>query len=242
MSEFPTISGLIRNEPNAVYHLNEALSFTKLKKFMRSPELLHSKDTLSSDALDIGSAVHERILEPERPACYALAPSTYNGSTKEGKEFKKKTEANGQILINKSNSEIVTGCVQALIHSPALSLFQQDYGEAELTWRVGGSFSAQCRTDWFCWNAPKGLEAFGITQGERYVADLKTTANLDDWFAESKWRNPLTSDLFYAGQEKFYGDIISNVLYRAGQSLPQHWLFVVVEKRAPHRVAVIRFA
>lgn len=240
------LPGLMRTENNSEYHSNPALSFTGLKTFIKSPELFDKKqrgelEEEHKDEWDIGSAIHERILEPDRMPEYRLVSKYYNGAKKSGKKFKKKLDALGITLLNAKNSQIVRDCVSSLKDKPLMALLDPAHGEPELSWRIGADgFSVQCRSDWFCWSAPAGLEEFGIQEKARYVVDLKSCRDLDDWFSDSKWKNPLINDLLYAGQEKWYLDIINNVLKSGRRRGVDEWLFVVVEKKEPFRCAVIR--
>jgi hypothetical protein len=239
------IPGMILNEPNAVYHARkDCVSFSDLKKLIHSPELYrkHMDGLLPSehkDAWDVGNAVHTAILEPDKIGEYYFTDGTYKGSTKEGKAIKSECVEKGITLLNASNSSTALRCVKALKESHAIRLFE--HGDPEVVFRVEGSnLKLQCRTDWICHKAPAGLEAFGINEGERYVADLKTTRSVSDWMEEARWKNPLTNDLLYSGQEAYYTPIIDSVLNAAGIGMVDKWVFVVVEKEEPNRVAVIR--
>lgn len=238
------IPGMIIGETNEAYHANnEYNSFSDIKKLIHSPELYkkHIDGLLSNehkDAWDIGNAVHTAILEPSKLGEYCFVDETFNGAKKEGKALKAECEKDGRKLLNAANSKIYEQCVGSILSHNVINLFTE--GEPEVTFRVGSAnLKLQCRTDWICHSAPAGLEEFGIEAGERYVADLKTTRSIDDWLSDKKWKNPLTNDLFYAGQEAFYTPVIDSVLMAADMGRVDKWLFVVVEKQEPFRVAVI---
>lgn len=241
MKEIP---GMTIGESNETYHACDDDSFSDVKIILKSPELYRKhKDGLipveRKDAWDVGTAVHDRILEPHKTSKLRLVGRYYNGAKKSGKKFKKKVDKRGLTLMSVSNSTTVRNCVSAIVKSNAFKLFNE--GDAEVTWRAsnGQGVRMQCRTDWICHDAPAGLEAFGIYAGDRYVADLKTTQNLDDWMSESRWKNPLTGDLLYAGQQEFYTPIIDSILRSAKLGKIDAWVFVVVEKKEPFRVGVI---
>jgi hypothetical protein len=235
------MKGQILNESNEKYHSNRAVSFSDIKKLMHSPELFkkHIDGELPREhkyEWDIGSAVHEAILEPNKRPEYYLTCSDYNGSTKEGKALKAEVEAKGQKLLNASNSETALNCINALLNNPCMALFK--HGEPEVSWRIGGDkLKVQCRSDWICTDAVEDIPEYGIKKGDCYVVDLKTCRSIDDWMSESRWKNPTTNDLFYAGQEQFYTQIIDTVLAQEGKKVDK-WLFVAVEKSEPYRVGV----
>lgn len=235
------MKGKILNESNEAYHSNECISFSNLKLLLESPELFkkHIDGLLPKEEKDewrIGNYVHCKTLEPEKASKYRLTSRYYNGAKKSGKKFKRKVSAAGCELLNAKNSAIAKGCCNALKSRPdVMELF--DHGEGEVTWRLNGDlFGVQCRTDWFCDESPVDIDSFGIKAGQSYALDLKTTADLDAWFSDSIYRNPLLGKLFYAGQEAFYRPIIDCIRNKPLDK----WLFVVVEKSEPFRVAVIK--
>lgn len=238
------LPGMIFNESNSDYHANKAVSFSNLKTLIKSPELF-KKDVLdglieheSKDAWDIGNAVHCEILEPHKfDAEYKFAPEGYKGTTKEGKALKAECVEKGITLLNAANSIIAKNCIASLkANADIMKLFAQ--GDPEITWRKSyEAFSVQCRTDWFCHSAPAGLEMWGVNEGDAYVPDLKTTRNLDDWLSDSRWKNPLTNDLFYSGQDAYYRGVMENIVEF---DKPLHFLFVVVEKAEPFRSHVFK--
>jgi len=244
----PELPGITYDEPNAVYHANEEYnSFSNVKTAMKGPELYKkTSDGLITverkDAWDIGNVVHEQILEPEKPSEFVLTdPSYADMVTKDKTAYTKKLnlecKESGKKLLNLTNSDTARECVKAIRNDPANALFKQ--GDAEVTFRFETrNFKFQCRTDWICHSAPAGLEGFGIEEGMRYVADLKTTQSVDDWMNEARWKNPLSNEFFYAGQEAFYTPIIDRILSDGGHGKIDKWVFVVVEKKEPFRVGV----
>lgn len=228
---------MIRNESNAAYHANDAISHSKLETYRRRPALYFKKyvaKTLKREepgpAFRIGSAAHTLVLEPATWVDrYAIRPDGIDRRTKAGKDEYAAFEAKaaGKTIIDQDEAAQVTAIAEAVRANPLASqLFAN--GEPELTWRKAGKVALQCRTDWFC---EQGCELSG---GRPYVADLKTVESLEDGafgsFEKAVFRYG------YHRQAGFYLPLVSEILGRPVFD----FYFVAVEKVEPYGVAIYR--
>lgn len=106
------------------YFEHPALSRSDLLLFRRGPN--HYKffaGYKNTKAMDVGSLVHQAILEPDLKLLYSVKPDGLSLATKEGKEWKK--TASGTILTREEHFDIV--CMQSAFHShPTCQLFLKD--------------------------------------------------------------------------------------------------------------------
>lgn len=229
---------MIRDESNATYHANEAISHSKAETFRRRPALFFKKYVskeivapVPTAAFRFGSASHTRVLEPKTWSDrYAVRPEGIDRRTKDGKEKYAafEIEANGKTIIEAEEAAQVDKLAEAVLSHPIAGALL-NAGEPELTWRKGsGRMALQCRTDWF--NAD-GCE---LSEGRPYVVDLKTVESLDsDSFgnferAVFKWG--------YHRQAGFYLPLITEILNKPIFD----FFFIAAEKSEPYGVAVYR--
>lgn len=96
----------IVKDTNAQYHSSDAISASGLKDiWKRSVKDLLVKKFEGSPATELGTAIHELILEPELfEKKYYLMPDIGDGRTKEAKALKSKHQekAGDKILLNKT--------------------------------------------------------------------------------------------------------------------------------------------
>jgi len=224
-------------ETNAEYHGNAAISHSKLETFRRRPALYYRKYVTKQiapeepgTAFRIGSAAHCSILEPlEMAHRYAIRPEGIDRRTKEGKErwaiFE--TESARRVIIDTDEAAQILHMTDAVRqHDLAAQLLA--HGQPELTWRTGGSFALQCRTDWF---NPNGCE---LSHGRPYIADVKTIESLDD----SSFAN-FERAVFRYGYHRQVGFYLPLVTELLGKPV-FNFFFIVVEKCEPYGVAVYR--
>lgn len=225
------------HEDNSAYHANPAVSHSKLEAFRRRPALYYRKYVTKQivpeepgAAFRLGSAAHCSILEPlEMTQRYAVKPDGIDRRTKEGKErwaIFEQQNAGRTIIDTDEAAQIIKMTDAVRQHELASQLLA--HGQPELTWRTGGSFALQCRTDWF---NPDGCE---LSNGRPYIADVKTVESLDDAsfanFERAVYRYG------YHRQVGFYLPLVTEILGRP----VFNFFFVVVEKCEPFGVAVYR--
>lgn len=236
--------GLFPDIPNADYHGGRGISKSGLDLIARSP--LHYKfardsanDNGPTAAQRIGSAAHAMILEPQTFAdLYAVAPDV-DRRTKAGKETWAEfvAENDGKDLLTETEMDQLERMRDAVMaHPAAAGLLTSVPGMAEVSayWRDPDTgLVCRCRPDF--WRAD------GI------LVDLKTTDDASpEAFGKSIW------NWRYHVQHPFYLDGCrlaieqgDPVTFRSGDvdltlPPPTHFLFIVVEKKAPHAVAVYK--
>jgi hypothetical protein len=213
--------GLLRM-PAKQYHADQSIGHSGIIKLLKSPA--HLREALDhpsppTPAMAFGSAVHTHVLEPDRFSEEFAVAEKFDRRTKEGKEAAARFEQEnqGKTLITSDDLATLTR-VRAAVHAHegAARLFKQ--GEAELSafWTDPlTGISCRCRPDWFNGTA---------------VVDLKSCVD-----ASSRGFSRAIANLGYDIQAAFYVDGMKAV---TGTELP--FLFVAVEKEAPHAVALYR--
>lgn len=208
--------------PAKQYHADQSIGHSGILKLLKSPA--HLRETLDhpqppTPAMAFGTAVHTYVFEPDRFSGEFALTEKFDRRTKEGKEAAAwfEQENQGKTLITSDELATLT-LIRAAVHAHqgAARLLQQ--GEAELSafWidPVTG-IACRCRPDWF---------------NETAIVDLKSCID-----ASSRGFSRTIANLGYDIQAAFYIDGIQRV---TGMELP--FLFVAVEKEAPHAVAVYR--
>lgn len=210
---------IISEMPAAEYHATDAISKSGLDRMNQSAAHFISwrnEPQKSSPALEIGTATHTAVLEPD------LLKETYHigkidRRTKEGKAQADEIEASGKRLLSEEDFGRVMRIRDSVFsHPTAQDLFS--CGNAEVT--LMGEFQgvkAKARIDWLI-----------NLQDTTIVVDLKTTECASpEEFAKScaKYR--------YHVQAAWYSDLL-----KAAGLEAQAFYFVVVEKSAPYAVAV----
>ena len=163
--------------------------------------------------------MHTYILEQDRFADEFVVAEKFDRRTKEGKEAAARfEEANhGKIVITSEEMATLSLVQRAVFaHQGAARLLSTGDAELSAFWRDAETgLSCKCRPDWF--------------NGEAIV-DLKTCLDASSGgFARS------IANFGYDIQAAYYVDGIKAV---TGMELP--FLFIAVEKEAPHAVAVYR--
>ena len=208
--------------PAKQYHADQSIGHSGILKLLKSPA--HLRETLDhpqppTPAMTFGTAVHTCVLEPDRFSEEFVVAEKFDRRTKEGKEAAARFEeaTQGKTLITPDELATLSRVRAAVLaHPGAAQLLQQ--GEAELSafWTDSATgMACRCRPDWFNGTA---------------IVDLKSCVD-----ASSRGFSRAIANFGYDVQAAFYVDGIRSV---TGRELP--FLFVAVEKEAPHAVAVYR--
>lgn len=208
--------------PVTQYHADNAIGHSGIVKMLKSPAHLREyldHPHLPTPAMAFGTAVHTFVLEPEHFADEFVAAEKFDRRTKEGKEAAARFEEahQGKTLIASENMATLT-LIRAAVHSHqgAARLLRQGDAELSAFWiDPETGLGCKCRPDWFNGAA---------------IVDLKTCTD-----ASSGGFSRSIATFGYDIQAAFYVDGIKAV---TGMELP--FLFVAVEKEAPHAVAVYR--
>ena len=222
--------GKIFNEPSGVYHSASAYGIHDLSDLNPYPvrfklkHIDHAIQEEDSTAFAFGRFLHCLALEGEDVAAsrFVEAPAC-DRRTKEGKATYAafQAESAGHEIISQEDSATAWAMVKAIQAKPAAkALFET--GQPEVTFRHQMKFFAvQSRVDWFIEKPAGG--------GPPMIVDLKSIEKLEDF--DRQFLN-----YGYYRQAAFYRQVVKSVL-RIDED-PQ-FLFVAVEKQAPHLVEVI---
>jgi exodeoxyribonuclease VIII len=214
---------------NADYHRHAAVSKSHLDQVARSPLHYWARyvdpkrvQPEPTAAMLLGTAVHTHILElNEWDQRYIAAPDGIDRRTKAGKEAWAAFEAKaaGRTVISRDDAELVIAMGRAVHGHPAAAMLLALPGAAETTWMWHDQptdLQCKCRPDW-------------LTTDGSLIVDLKTTEDASPaGFRKSiaNWR--------YHVQASWYLDGIEQATGRR----PEQFIFICVEKKAPHAVAV----
>jgi len=260
----PEMDGLIRDEPNDVYHANEAVSHSKLKKFIQRPLLYDglyvTKNLIkpaATKSMKGGSLFHTLLLEPDKFFTdYMILPDKYdsgggvmkpwNGNANVCKAHIAEAEAAGKNIVTRA--EYMDAKFKALMvrDHPVIGKLLAG-GEPELTWRIseGRPFPMQARTDYF--NFTMTQEQAGVINeftAKLMVIDKPAVAG-EPYVMDYKttmclddwFRENYGSTVLkygYHTQQEFYRSIVNDVLHRAGHPLVRFFFFMVQETSEPY--------
>ena len=211
------------------YHRHPAVSKSHLDQVARSP--LHywaayvdpeRKEREATPAMVIGSALHTHVLELDTwDQRYITAPDGLDRRTKAGKELWAafEAEASSRQVVSRSDAELVIGMGRAVWSHPAAAFLLNRPGQAEQTYLwidEATGMECKCRPDW-------------MTNDGQLIVDLKTTEDA----SPAGFRKSI-GNFRYHVQAAWYLDGIE----RATGRRPEQFIFICVEKKPPHAVAV----
>lgn len=173
-----------------------------------------------TDALDLGSAAHEWVLEGDSwPSRHAVLPEDHNGTTKEGKARVAEIRAAGRVSIKAEAFATIRAMKAALeAHEFAGAAFRAGRPETSMFWR-DGEFGTWCR----------GRLDYLPAQG-RIFADYKTCVSAEP---EALRRHVL--NFGYHQQAAWYTEGIC----RLGLCDDPIFMLVFQEKTPPHVVTCV---
>jgi len=217
----------LRAMPADQYHQHEAVGHSGLVRVIRSPAHFQHYVTnpfQPTPAMEFGTAVHTAVLEPERfMASYAVTPK-FDRRTKTGKEEAALWDAEnaGKIALTADQWDSI-GRMKANLeaHAGAELLFSEGHAElSAFTTDPETGIEVKCRPDWI-----------RVDEEVVSIVDLKTACEAGrEAFARS------IANFGYDVQAALYTDIIRAVTGKKEVA----FFFAVVEKDAPHAVAVYR--
>jgi exodeoxyribonuclease VIII len=209
---------------NAEYHRHPAVGKSHLDAIARSPLHYWARyidpsrvEPEPTAAMQLGTAFHTRILEPELFAKeYALAPAA-DRRTKDGKAAWADAAANGATLLSAADWDMLLGMDGSVRRHVGASRLLARAGAAETThmWvDADTGIECKCRPDYLT--------------DDGWVIDLKTTEDASPrGFAKS------VATFRYHVQAAWYLDGV-----RATGHDPKGFVFIAVEKKPPYAVAV----
>lgn len=200
--------------PADQYHAGPGISKSMLDLIAKSPAYLKNGYREATPAMELGTAAHCAILEPDHfQSLYCMAPDCRRG-TKEWKAAEDAAE--GRIMLKPDDWGLVHKMQEAVYQHPAArELLQSGKSEQSLYW-IDEDTSLLCRA------RPDYL------RDDRVIVDLKTTSDASpEGFSESCARYR------YHCQNAFYSDGCANLLGNA-----EAFIFIAVESTPPFGVAV----
>ncbi|SET16706.1 PD-(D/E)XK nuclease-like domain-containing protein [Thorsellia anophelis] len=209
--------GIFDNMLNEEYQRSQGVSKSQLDLIACSPNtfLWNKKapvDTSKLNALNMGSALHCLLLEPEEFSKRFIFAPTVNRRTKEGREieanFLKKQEKSGvTIMTNEEHQKLMLLRESVFAHPAAKKLLElEGYAERSIYWNDKET-GELCRSRF-----DKQLKDYPI------IVDIKKTAQIDKF-------SSLIHDYRYHVQEAMYKDGFFN---HFGE--PAQFLFIVVSE------------
>jgi exodeoxyribonuclease VIII len=215
---------------NADYHaLTSVVSKSHLDLVARSPLHYWARyvdpkrvEPEPTAAMLLGTAVHTLVLEADQFAVrYVAAPEGIDRRYKAGKELFAEWEAQaaGRTVLTKADADLIQAMGRAVHGHPAAAYLLGLPGKAETThmWTDEATgLECKCRPDW-------------LLDDGSLIVDLKTTEDASPaGFGKSiaAYRYHVQAAHYLTGIE------------RATGRRPEQFIFICVEKKAPHAVAV----
>jgi hypothetical protein len=201
------------------YRAADALNYSSLKHILRSPahyKYMRDNPIEPTKAMQFGTLVHMRILEPEKYEELVVA-ETIDRRTKLGKERAEEIEAKGFYLISPEESAKIENIHKAVMSNPDAARFVTN-GEREQAF-----FWTDIETGLKCKARPDFVH-----QG-KFIVDIKTSKDASPQaFART------AASLMYHFQAAFYLDGVST----ATTQNYTDFVFIVVEPEPPFGVAL----
>jgi hypothetical protein len=236
----PLPTGRISGEPIGVYHGRDTVSVSKLKVFRYSPELYHGRfisktipPPKETQAFKEGKAIESLALDGRdaHMAAYYSVPEGVGKVRVGDKAIRESLAAQhpGKIALSHDEWEMCER-INENVHKHALAGPLLAACEKQVTFRIQGAiFYLQVR--------PDGIaeEGCALTDGQPVIVDMKSIPALPDDDPDVIPRQ--ISDFWYHGQAFVYREVVATVLRFKPEFRPR-FVFVWVEKEAPHRVKV----
>lgn len=217
--------GLHPNAERADYYRAKGANFSALKGFARTPA--HAREAMihppePTAAMELGTAVHLAVLEPDRFAEECAVAPKVDRRTKEGKATWAAFEVEnaGKVLLREEDHAMCVAMRDAVWAHPIASQMLKGPGHAEVA-VVWDHLDPAMRC--------KGLiDRIGQFDGWTWVIDLKSCQDASPWsFASTVARQ------FYHAQAAFYLDGCNAIAPRQ-----RRFAWLAVEKEPPYAVAI----
>jgi PDDEXK-like domain of unknown function (DUF3799) len=212
--------GIFREMPAEDYFEIEAMSASGAKKMLLSPahyKLMRDQPLEPTAEMQVGTAVHCGVLEPDTFAMRIACAPDCDKRTKSGKEewTAFATTNAGRIILSPDDFARARRCIDATrAHPAAAQLLLSAEIEISLFWR-DGRYDVPCKAR---------LDA----RNHGGIIDLKTTRDASpDGFARQ------IANLLYHVQGAHYFSGVEHVL----NETPAFFAFIAVENEPPHAVA-----
>lgn len=215
--------GFVKDMPNDEYHASNGISKTGLDKVSRSPaHYKHPKPFSQTRAMEIGSAIHCAILEPERyDAEYTVADSAAR-NTKEYKAAVKENPLGKEYTLTTVEAENVSGMRASVEANEEAQEYLSRPGQAELSaFFTDDETGTQLRArfDWL----EGGIGHPDLSWKGRSAIDLKKTQDI------TEFRKSVESYRYHV-QEHVYREAYRSI---TGEEL-ENYFFLAVEEHPPY--------
>lgn len=190
--------GIYSDISNAAYHAGEGISKSNLDMLDKAPALLQwsrtaPEDDGKKDALNLGTAMHTMLLEPEKFTDQFVIEPAINRRTNAGKqqaeEFLAAAKASGRMIITADEARKINLMRESVMAHPEARQLMEAEGQAEASaYWIDPETNVKCRC------RPDKL----ITKAG-FIVDVKTTADMSK-VARSVF------DYRYHVQDAFYSD------------------------------------
>ena len=214
-------SGLVK-EPDHIYHAHKALSreplLTILRKTPQQAKLALTTSKPSTPAMDFGSAVHTRLLEPE---LYDDQIEVFSETLRNSNKFRAAREVlpDGKRLIDRTESALIEQMETAFRAHPECQEIMESaaYIETSCYWReFERELDLRCRAD--------------IVTDTGFIFDLKTTTDVSERAIMETIRR--------------YDYLFQAALYCRGFSINlrklHDWGWIFIQKSEPFDIVVVR--
>lgn len=230
MNEFePTYPCVVHGLPASVYHGIDAMSYSRLRildKATPAHLTYQMANPVDSDDFVIGRALHSYVLERSNFTHeFAVAPKVDRRTTagKAAHEAFVASSAGKTAITSEQFAMVEAMSARVMEHSDAYAFAHTIPGKPEVSlFAMINGIKTKSRFD-----------RLVNVDGEDVIVDLKTTRDLAsrEEFENSIWRYG------YGTQCNLYLQMA-----RAVGLNPRHFVFIVIEKKPPHAVAVYRMS
>lgn len=213
--------GIVDNMPNADYHAHDSLSASGMK-ILATQTPAHYRYRMDNpehkETFDVGTAAHSLVLEDDHSGIVKVDADSWR--TKAAQEQRDAAYADGKTPLLEKDYQIVRNMRDAVASHPLARIaLEGGKSEQSIFWDDTTGTRLRCRPDKLDLESRIGP----------LVIDLKTTVN-----ADPRKFGKAVADLGYHQQDPHYRDGVMKVT-----GVDPAFLFILVEKTAPHLVSVV---
>lgn len=208
------LEGAYSDAPNDEYHDVGAASNSRLTAISRSPaHYKHATQKLTA-AMNMGTALHAAILEPERFAREYVLLDAKNRRTKAYKAIKDSGIEDGKIFVENESKKLL-GMEKAIYENPHAAKILNAGGVSELSFFTKSPLGVlvKCRFDFL-----------SMSDGGYYAVDIKKTQD-----ASLKAFSRTIHNYRYHVQAAFYKNI-----FKLATGKECRFIFLAVEEQSPY--------
>lgn len=232
-------AGWYRDVSNSDYHTGWGISSTTVKKYMDRPQEAIDYERQNpkppSEAMEVGSAVHTLVLEPDKAEEEIAVMPSLNLRTKEGRAEKEAflLANRGKIILRPDQASSALRMAERIkAHPFASALLQDGVNESSVYW-------------WYKSMDPDDQEEYklflkvrpdALSPAHGAIIDIKTTRD-----ASFTGFGKAIGSFGYHLSAAMYSEGVNQcqeLLQETGCFAYNHFIFIAVESEPPHSVAV----